>query len=168
MTTLTMPVALYSELMEHLADEDVEHVAFLFTEPPGDSSALRVTEIYRVPPEGFDHQSIHHVALTDELRGIVIKRAWDLGGCLVEVHSHPGKPPAWFSPSDLRGFREWVPHVRWRLRGRTYIALVFSGDGFDALVWDGDAPDALGALHVDGREPQVPSGITYEQLSGNR
>ena len=165
MTVLAMPAGVYSELMNHLAAEDVEHVAFLFTEPPAADEPLRVVEIYRVPPEGFDYQSSHHVALTDEVRGHVIKRAWNLGGCLVEVHSHGGGPPAWFSGSDLRGFKEWVPHVRWRLRGRTYVALVFAGADFDALVWDGPDPGPLSAMLVDGREPQTPSGITYAELA---
>ena len=164
MTTLTLPSDIYSELMEHLGDEDVEHVAFLFTAPPEENSALRVQEIYCVPPENFDHQSSYHVALTDHVRGYVIKRAWDLGGCLVEVHSHSGGAPVWFSRSDLRGFREWVPHVRWRLRQRPYVALVFAGCDFDALVWENEMPTTLSALFVDGRDPQSPSGITHDQL----
>jgi hypothetical protein len=168
MTAIAMPAGIYSELMDHLTGRDVEHVAFLFTEPPAEAEQLRVREIYRVPPEGFDYQSSHHVALTDEIRALVIKRAWDLGGCLVEVHSHGGGPPAWFSGSDLRGFKEWVPHVRWRLPGRVYVALVFAGADFDALVWDGDEAAPLAHLLVDGRAPQRPSGITYERLGSNR
>jgi hypothetical protein len=164
MTALEMPADIYSELMDHLAAEDVEHVAFLFTGPPEDGEALRVKEIYRVPPEGFEYQSSYHVALTDDVRGQVIKRAWDLDGCLVEVHSHGGDLPPSFSGSDLRGFREWVPHVRWRLGRRTYVALVFASTDFDALVWDNDEPTPLSHLLVDGREAQAPSGITYGKL----
>lgn len=165
MTVLAMPPEIYSDLMEHLAAEDVEHVAFLFTAPQGEGEPLRVEEIYRVPPEGFEYQSSHHVALADEIRSLVVKRAWDRGGCLVEVHSHGGGPPVSFSASDLSGFEEWVPHVRWRLRGRTYVALVFAGEDFDALVWDGDEPGPLSQLLVDGRESQPPSGITYAKLA---
>jgi len=157
---------MYTELIAHLSSSKVEQVAFFFTEPPVPGEPLRVREMYGVPPEGFDFQSDYHVALTDELRGQVIKRAHDLGGCLVEVHSHGGGPPVWFSGSDLRGFEEWVPHVRWRLRRRAYAALVFAGEAFDALVWEGEdnAPVPLAALEVDGRPPQSPSGITYERL----
>jgi len=167
MTSLSMPAEIYSELMDHLSSDEVEHVAFLFTEPAVPGEPLRIREIYRVPAEGFDFQSAYHVALTDEVRGYVIKRAWDLDGCLIEVHSHGGGPAVWFSGSDLRGFEDWVPHVRWRLRRRTYVALVFAGPDFDALVWEGDrdAPSTLGELAVDGRVAEVPSGITYERLS---
>jgi hypothetical protein len=168
MTSLSIPAQIYSALMDHLSSDEVEHVAFLFTDPAVPGERLRVREIYCVPSEGFDFQSAYHVALTDEMRGYVIKRAWDLDGCLVEVHNHGGGPPVWFSVSDLRGFEDWVPHVRWRLRHRTYVALVFAGSDFDALVWEGDSdiPSALGELAVDGRDAETPSGITYKRLSG--
>jgi hypothetical protein len=121
-----------------------------------------------VPPDGFEFQSDRHVSLTDETRARVIKRAWDLGGCLVETHSHKHGPPC-FSPSDLYGFEDWVPHVRWRLAQRPYIALVFAGGAFDALVWEGsgNVPALLQALTIDGRA-LVPSGITYKQLRGRQ
>lgn len=166
MTSLSMPASMYADLIAHLSSSKVEQVAFLFSEPPVPGEPLRVVEMYRVPREGFDFQSDYHVALTDEMRGRVIKRAHDLGGCLVEVHSHGGGPPVWFSGSDLRGFEEWVRHVRWRLRRRTYVALVFADKAFDALVWEGDdnAPTPLVSLEVDGQEPAAPSGITYERL----
>jgi hypothetical protein len=168
MAALAMPEEIYSELIDHLADDEIEHVAFLFTAPPTDDHILRVKEIFRVPSESFDHQSSYHVALTDDVRGAVIKRAWDLGGCLVEVHSHGGGAPVWFSGSDLSGFKDWVPHVRWRLAGRTYVALVFAGIDFDALVWEGEAPTPLAELNVDGRAPQIPSGITSAKLARQR
>jgi hypothetical protein len=166
MTTLSMPASTYDELIAHLSGTDVEQVAFLFTEPPVPGEPMRVREMYRVPRESFDFQSEYHVALTDEMRGRVIQRAHELGGCLGEVHSHGGGPPVWFSGSDLRGFEEWVPHVRWRLQRRAYVALVFAGEAFDALVWEGDgtAPAPLAALEVDGRTPQSPSGVTYKRL----
>jgi hypothetical protein len=169
MTSLSMPAPTYAELVAHLSSSEMEQVAFLFTEPPALGQTIRVSEIHRVPPDGFDYQSDYHVALTDEMRGRMIKRAHDLEGCLVEVHSHGEGPPVWFSASDLRGFAEWVPHVRWRLRRRPYVALVFAGEAFDALVWEGEdqAPTPLVSLQVDGSPPRAPSGITYDQLQGD-
>jgi hypothetical protein len=170
MTSLSMPRSTYAELVAHLSSSKVEEVAFLFTEPPIPGEPMRITEIYRVPREGFARQSDYHVVLRDEVRAQVIKRAHDLGGSLVEVHSHDAGPPVWFSPSDLHGFEDWVPHVRWRLHRRAYVALVFAGEAFDALVWAGDdnAPTPLASLEVDGRQPQSPSGITYERLQHDR
>lgn len=166
MTSLSMTAATYDALTAHLSCSEVEQVAFLFTGPPAPSELLRASELYAVPRQQFEIQSAYHVSLSDEVRGAVIRRAHELGGCLVEAHSHGGGPPVSFSFSDLLGFEEWVPHVRWRLRQRAYVALVFAGNAFDALVWDGDhdAPTALSGLQVDGCEPQAPSGLTYGRL----
>lgn len=170
MVSLSIPAPTYDELIAHLSSSEVEQVAFLFTEPPAPDELLRVIDMYRVPRTGFDFQSDYHVALTDEVRGEVIKRAHDLGGCLVEVHSHGDGPPVWFSGSDLRGFDEWVPHVRWRLGPRAYVALVFAGEAFDALAWEGDdnAPTPLASLEIDGQRSRSPSGITFERLRRHR
>jgi Prokaryotic homologs of the JAB domain len=170
MTSLSVPASTYDELLAHLASPTVEEVAFLFTEPPEAGQPLRIRDLYCVPREGFIVQSDHHVFLTDEVRGKSIKRAHDLGGCLVEVHSHGGGAPVFFSGSDLHGFEQWVPHVRWRLRRRVYVALVFAGEAFDALVWERDdnVPTPLDVLQVDGRRAQLPSGITYERLRRDR
>jgi len=168
MTTLAIDPGIYSQLRGALRWNGVEQVAFLFTDPPARPDELLVRDIYRVPPEGFDFQSDLHVSLTDQTRAHVIKHAWDLGGALIETHSHKHGPPG-FSPSDLFGFSDWVPHVRWRLRGRTYIALVFVAGAFDALLWEGasGAPSPLQALILDG-QPLLPSGITYSQLIRGR
>jgi len=169
MRSLSLPSAVNGELLAAMRWIGVEHVAFMFTEPEQAGSPLRVRELYRVPREGFDYQSDLHVSLTDETRALVIKRASDIGGCLIEAHRHK-HGPAGFSRSDLLGFAEWVPHVRWRLRQRPYLALVIAGNQFDALVWD-SAPDTvseLTSLTVDGQEPVAPTGITYRQLSAKR
>lgn len=166
MTSLSMTAATYDALIAHLSRSEVEQVAFLFTRPPAPREPLRVSEFYPVPRDQFEIQSAYHVSLSDGVRGTIIRRAHELGGCLVEVHSHGGGPPVSFSLSDLLGFDEWVPHVRWRLPQRAYVALVFADDAFDALVWDGDrgAPAPLTELQIDGREPRSPSGRTYVRL----
>jgi hypothetical protein len=166
MTSLSITASAYDALIAHLSCAESEQVAFLFTEPPVPAAPLRVSELYVVAPEQFEVQSTDHVWLSDEVRGEVIRRAHQLGGCLVEVHSHGGGAPVSFSHSDLTGFAEWVPHVRWRLQQRTYIALVFADQAFDALVWDGDrdTPSPLTALQVDGRADRVPSGLTSAWL----
>jgi proteasome lid subunit RPN8/RPN11 len=164
MARVSMSTEDHSAMMRHLSRPHVEHVAFLFTAPAQSSKTLRVCEIYPVPNDGFDFQSHMHVELTDEVRARVIKRAHDIGGSLVEVHSHLGGP-ARFSASDLAGFEDWVPHVRWRLADRPYVAIVFSGEAFDALVWEGDArnPAPLDRLEVDDCPPRAPSRLTFRR-----
>ena len=163
---LELPRVLDRELRGALGWRGVEEVAFLFTEPDSASGILRACEIYTVPADGFVYQSDVHVSLTDDTRAYVISRAWAIGGALVEAHSHRYGPAA-FSPSDLFGFSDWVPHVRWRLHGRPYLALVLAPDGFDALVWEGSCRHAspLDALLVDGCCPQAPTGLTCRQLT---
>jgi hypothetical protein len=165
--SLSFGADLHRELVAHLRATENEQVAFLFTEPAVLGEPLRVAQLYRVPPEGFERQSSFHVTLADEVRGHVIGRAWQLGGSLVEVHSHEGGSPASFSHSDMSGFEEWVPHVRWRLPDRAYVALVFADDSFDALVWDDghEGPRPLAGVIIDGRAILAPTGITYSRLS---
>ncbi len=121
-----------------------------------------------MPSERFDRQSSYHVTLADDLRAEVIQRAARRGGSLVEAHTHLGPFPAAFSASDIAGLDEWVPHVRWRLGGSPYVALVLAETGFDALVWDrGTEPERLEALDVPGRGHLVPTGITLGRLAGH-
>jgi hypothetical protein len=169
MRTLSLPSAINTQLLAAMTWSGVEHLAFMFTDPEQAGSPLRVREIYHVPREGFDFQSDLHISLTDETRALVIKRASDIGGCLVEAHSHK-HGPAGFSRSDLLGFTEWVPHVRWRLRQRPYVALVIAGEHFDALVWDGPpgTVSELTSVAVDGQQPVTATGITYRQLTTKR
>jgi hypothetical protein len=167
MTAISMSPKIYNQLVAHLSSTEVEQVAFIFTEPPAPGSPLRARELHRIPSDEFSFQSDYHVELTDEVRAHVIKHAWDTGGALIEAHSHVGAVPAVFSGSDLAGFADWVPHVRWRLGGRVYVALVFANSSFDALVWEGDdsKPHPLDSLNIDGRPSKKPSSLTYQHLS---
>jgi hypothetical protein len=80
-----------------------------------------------------------HVSLSDETRTSILRWATLEEASLIEAHSHGRRGPAVFSRYDLRGLAEWVPHVRWRLRGRAYAALVTTVADFDALAWVDDS-----------------------------
>jgi hypothetical protein len=100
----------------------------------------------------YEVQAGDYLELTDAARARLIKQAHDRRLCLVESHSHPGPYPAAFSYSDLAGLDEFVPHVRWRLRGRPYAALVFAKSGFDGLAWTDGArtlPQQLVAIETE-------------------
>lgn len=161
----------FRELWEHLFQAETEEVAFLFAEDIGKGKDLRLetTEMYRVPPDELDFQSAYHVSLTDEGLAKVIKKAWDLSAVPVEVHSHrSAEIEVGFSGSDFWGFEETVPHVRWRLRGVPYVALVFAPSGFDGLLWLGEdnRVERLSRLMVDG-EPRRPTGNSYRRLTSD-
>jgi len=131
-----------------------EEVAFVFaTWDALKGGRFRAVDWYAVPPGGFLFCSAWHFELSDETRGLVIKRAHDLGVSLIEVHSHIDPEPPAFSPSDLYGFEEFVPHVWWRLRGRPYAAFVMSAGGLDGLAWIGEPgiAERMAGIEVAGR-----------------
>jgi hypothetical protein len=143
---LELERALWCALELHLlpAGPQAEEAAFLFVKPAGDDSSretvLRPVDHELVAPEGFDLRSLHAIELSAATRARVIKRAHDLSASLVEFHSHPFPYKAEFSGSDRAGLKELVPHVRWRLKGRPYVAIVVAPKSFDALVWTGPDP----------------------------
>lgn len=137
--SVRLPADVHMSLWRHLlADErGPEEAAFVFAHVPAvdADSVFEYVDWFPVPPEGFAWQSAFHFELTDETRATVIKRAHDLGASIVEFHSHRGAWPAQFSGSDWIGLEEFVPHVRWRLKGRPYGAVVVTPTGFDGLAW---------------------------------
>lgn len=120
----------------------------VFSYAAHENGALQVTALEVMTNGDIASQSARHVVLTEEVRPRVIKMAWDRNQCLIEAHSHGPRGRAEFSPSDLLGFEEWVPHVRWRLRGRPYVALVVAGNKWDGLVWIDSTPVALAAIDI--------------------
>ena len=153
----------------HLLQNKLEQVAFLFAAvvSNGDSTALKPQDAYLVPPEDFHAQTEHHIELADVVRGKIIKRAWDTGTALVEFLSHTSdRGPATFSGSDLAGFEEFVPHCRWRLRGRPYLAVLVNKVSVDALAWVGDSktPAALDIIRLGWIRKIAPTGRTIAAL----
>ncbi len=149
-------------LQRHLLKNEVEQAAIIFTSADHSEDGVqfisRATEL--LTDADFDHQSAYHISLTDQARGRIIKRAWDLKLSMVEVHSHVGPfASAAFSPSDWSGFSDFVPHVRWRLRGAPYAAVVVAQEGFDGLVWVDDEPTALDRVIV-GSEHLRPTQLS--------
>lgn len=131
-----------------------EQGAFLFCRHSVSSGADHVFACEDWSPlkrADYEVQAGDYLELTDAARGRLIKQAHDRGLCLVESHSHPGPYPAAFSYSDLTGLDEFVPHVRWRLRGRPYAALVFAQSGFDGLAWTdaGALPQQIIAIETE-------------------
>jgi hypothetical protein len=87
---------------------------------------------------------------------------------VVEIQSHPWDWPAEFSLSDRGGLEETVPHMRWRLKERPYLAVVVALTSYDALVWalDGQEPAAL-VVEVEG-ERLLPTGLSVGGWNGRK
>ena|ERR1700680_1369427 len=118
-----------------------EEAAFILaTEHDGSLTPL---EIIRVPAGGFSRHSRFGLELTDEYRASIIKQAHDRNAMIIEFHSHPFPVPAAFSLTDISGLEEFVPHVRWRLKGKPYAAVVVGPTSFDAVIWRQNGPEPL-------------------------
>ena len=158
MATIQIDHPMYEALIGHLLgrDDDLEEAAFLLAhvDGAGHDTKLVADELVLVPPEEYAYQGPFFLELTDEFRGDLIRRAWRANAALVEFHSHPGQTSeAAFSPSDLAGLREFVPHIWWRLDQRPYAGVVVAQGSFDALVWESGPAEArmLDAMLVGGR-----------------
>jgi len=167
--SLSLPEQAYAGLMNHLSptSRSAEELAFVFVGSDSRDGHTQLDHLdwFPVPPSGFVYRSGAYLELTDEMRATVIKKAHDLNACLVEFHSHPFRADAAFSPSDLEGLEEFVPHVRWRLKGRPYLAVVVGPASFDALAWvdASGRPGPLDHLRVGDRLFR-PTGITLRGL----
>jgi hypothetical protein len=155
--TIAFPPGLQERVWGHLRSnqDGDEEAAFLFadieTTPRG--VIFHVHDWYKVEPTDYASRGFDGIELTDSCRGQILKRAHDEGRSLLECHSHPGWRQAVFSRFDFEGFEEFVPHVRWRLKGRPYAAVVVADTSFDALAWVD--PDITDPVAVDA----VAAGI---------
>lgn len=156
---LEIPNKAYKAIWSHLLPKKflAEEAAFIFAQriAKDGMDVFHCLEWSPIAPHEFLTRSRFYLELADETRAAAIKRAHDLGASLVELHSHYGPWPAQFSASDLFGFKEFVPHIWWRLKSRPYLAIVVSKSGFDGLVWISDPKIAN---YIDGI---VSSGLKF-------
>jgi hypothetical protein len=145
MTSLRSSAEFWEMAMAH-ARGAPERVMFAAASDEG-AGELELTEAFLVSDDDLE-PGPWCVQLEDVTQQRVLQWASGTAGAIVEMHSHLGRfgDPAQMSPTDVQGLRTWVPHVRWRLRGRPYVALVAGPSTLDGLVWSGDnaaAPLAL-------------------------
>ncbi len=163
---LLLAAGVYREIRRHLLRErpKAEEAAFAYVNRTNSDHCFELIRWEPVPKTGFIYQSLYGLELADEYRVNVIKQAHDLGAALMELHSHPLSAHAAFSPSDQAGFREFVPHIRWRLTKRPYFAAVFAARDFDSLWWLSDSakPDGAIRLTVDGRTVEPTRATLHE------
>lgn len=162
MASISFPKELFDELLSHL--ERPEEVAFMLADPPT-NGCFRIRDLRIISCKRHLDDSTDRANLDDSIRSEVIQWAWETDACLVEAHSH-GRwfLPVQFSGFDLDQFVDWVPHVRWRLRGRPYAALVTAGTQLDGLAWFEETPEMIESVLVDGRDPILTSGVSADRL----
>ena len=167
-TILEISAQTYAELRAHLLPPggEQEEAAFLFVDATKEVNAwrFRLREMAKLGPEDFVAQHADYLELADSTRARLIKRAHDLGASLIEVHSHVGPWRAAFSYSDIRGLKETVPNLWWRLKGRPYVAIVVSQLSIDALAWvdSAETPVPLDEIQA-GSEVIRPTHTAWEE-----
>lgn len=141
-----------------LADiaERPEQVGFFLADFDDVRRSFALREWRPIAADGYAVQNDYHVSLTDDAAGDIIRWAWADDACLVEAHSHRHQPAA-FSPSDIYGFSDWVPHLFWRLAKRPYAALVIAGPTIDGLAWidAADRPELIEDVQLTDRVIQL-------------
>lgn len=169
---IQMPEPVWHELLRHLlpTDSELEQGAFLlaqFESRPGGGGVFTHLETQLLRQQDYTSQESDYLELTDSTRARLIKSAHDRQASLVEFHSHPSNYPACLSPSDISGLREFVPHVRWRLAGRPYAAIVVAPKGFDGLAWTSTAGtvEPVAEMHI-GEKRLRGTGLTMQYWKG--
>jgi hypothetical protein len=171
---LHVPAITYQKVLGHLfSNMETEHAAFLYTRISASESTLvlSVEDHFLVPPDGFLRRSAYHFELRDDIQRQVIKGAHSRDCGLVEAHSHPFPTPACFSETDVLGLTDWVPHVRWRLAGRPYAAIVVAPGSFDGIVFSARDTQAVLDTVIVGGIHMRPTGATindWEALNARK
>jgi hypothetical protein len=163
MSSVYFPTDLFDELIKHLGRAP-EMVAFMRSPAPGKDGVFRVEDLYLVDIDSTTLAEDGHCDLDDEVRSAVIKWAWDNDSCLLEAHSHGLLFPPGLSRFDLVQLQDWVPHVRWRLNGRPYVALVTASLQVDGIAWSDNGPEAIEQILVAGHEPIITTGLSIQLL----
>lgn len=160
---LYVEVGLADAACEHLAD-GTDRLGFFLADVDGSVFTLR--EWRPIDSNALEYALDGHTVLNDDAAVDVIRWAHQHDASLVEVHSHGQFAPAAFSPIDVAGLAEWVPAVRWRLRGAPYAAAVTAADTIDAWAWIGAASDPaqVDAVVVGGTDIIRTTGATLERI----
>jgi hypothetical protein len=126
------------------------------------ANVLTPVGAYFVPPEGFKSRSSYYLELTEEVRRAIFKQAHNLSASIIEIHSHPMQIDAYFSATDVEGFREFVPIARWRTKNRPYAAVVIAQESFDSLAWFDtfETPIPM-AIRLDDETLRQPTGKSH-------
>lgn len=164
-SSIFIPKNEYKEMCQYLFPRNVkqENVAFIFANVSESQNFIKFQfkKWYAVQSKEYEYHSLYYVELKDEMRPKIIKMAFDLDAAIIEIHSHPFQKSAYFSPSDIDGLNEFIPHVRWRLKNRPYSAIVFSKYDFDGLVWHENVqiPKQLTEIVIE-KEHLYSNGVT--------
>lgn len=142
-------------MQSHLIGEEIEDAAFAYVRLSESENAynFEFLDLDPVTEDEYESRSEYHLNVSEATWASAIKHAHDLQASLVEFHSHSGLGAVSFSESDFWGFKDFVPHIMWRLDDRPYLAIVMNETSYDGLVWmkDPQTPQQLSGIIVGNR-----------------
>ncbi|OQW68806.1 MAG: hypothetical protein BVN34_09080 [Proteobacteria bacterium ST_bin12] len=135
--SIHMSAAMHADILLHLfpKGDRREQGGFLFCSYDDETQIFNVREWLPLTSSDYASQERDYLELCDTTRASLIKKAHDMDAALVEIHCHPGQQKVAFSLADWMGFKDFVPHIRWRLKGRPYAALVYGYQCIDGFAW---------------------------------
>jgi len=137
MGKLVIPERIHQQAYSHLLQDDSEHLAFLlcnigWTQGKPIFLARDIILVKDIDLSGPLHFSLE--LKLEPLLG-VINKAIRGKMALVEAHSHPFSDYPAFSPSDHKGFQEFVPYIIDSIKGIPYATTVWGKQGVVGVCW---------------------------------
>ena len=163
-----MPAATHAEILQHLfpKGDRREQGGFLFCSYDNKTQVFNVREWLPLTASDYASQERDYLELSDATRASLIKKGHDMGAALVEIHCHPGQQKVAFSLADWMGFKDFVPHIRWRLKGRPYAALVYGYQCIDGFAWIDEQKLPINVTGINtGRAFHFTTGNSMSALS---
>jgi len=137
MGKLVIPERIYHQAYSHLFKKNSEHLAFLLCNTGWSlgNPIFIARDIIRVKDTDLSGPSYFSLDFRLEPLLAVINRAVKGRMALVEAHSHPFSDYSLFSPSDKKGFREFVPYIIDSIKGKPYGATIWGKRGITGVCW---------------------------------
>ncbi len=160
-TKIIIPLRIEQQLLAHFFQNDLEQGAFLFskTQVTREAMIVETTDVYLIPPEGWDVQHELYLEMRDTERARIMKMARDSVSGVIDCHSHPGsRDRVYLSPSDRKGITEFSAYAKWKLPSQPYAAMVWGEASLDAVLWHGNftTPSAVDEVVVlDGSASRI-------------
>jgi molybdopterin/thiamine biosynthesis adenylyltransferase len=137
---IIFPASIWPALRTHLLDQgQKEQLAFLLAGVARGWGWIRllVREVIPVPSEAFEHQTSAYLAVKSAFSQAVLRRCYEEGLSLIEVHSHPfAHRNVTFSTTDLANETEKFRYVARKIPHVHHATMVVGQNDLDAHLWD--------------------------------
>jgi molybdopterin/thiamine biosynthesis adenylyltransferase len=137
MGKLVIPERIHQQAYSHLLQDDSEHLAFLLCNIGWAQGKPVFLARDMILMKDTDLSAPLQFSLDLKLEPLlaVINKAVRGRMALVEAHSHPFSDYPTFSPSDKKGFREFVPYIIDSIKGKPYGATIWGKQGIGGVCW---------------------------------